>query len=292
MAMAVLVAFLYALCYVGIQSGLALAPPLRFAGLRAAVGGFSVLAIAAASRRALVPPRRLWGGTAALALVGTTVGFAAMFLAAGRSPAGIASVLGNTTPLLVILAAAWLLREPVTRSKATVLVLGFLGVGLIALGGAGAGTGGPAMLIPLVAASGTAGENLIVKRLELRDAVLGVLAWQLLLGSLPLFALSLWLERSTQVEWGLPFAGLLAILAVFGTAIATSIWYALVQHDEVGRVTLFLFLVPVFGILLAMSVFGERLGGMEIAGVLLTLGGIGWAMRDTVHRAPGGLTTS
>lgn len=98
MALATLVAFLYALCYVGIQSGLALAPPLRFAGLRAAVGGLSVLVIAAASRRALVPPRRLWGGTAVLALAGTTVGFAAMFLAAGRSPRPRWSSVGRCLP--------------------------------------------------------------------------------------------------------------------------------------------------------------------------------------------------
>ena len=283
---AVLVAFLYALCYVAIQSGLALAPPLRFAGLRAAVGGIVVLAFAGASRRALVPPRRLWGGTVLLALVGTTFGFGAMFLSAGRSSAGIASVLGNTTPLLVILLAAWLLHERVTRWKALALILGFAGVVLIALGGTRPGLGGTAALIPLLAASGSAGENLLVKRLDIRNCVLSVLAWQLLVGCVPLFLLSLWLERGARIAWGPRFAGLLATLAVLGTALPSSLWYRLVQHDEVGRVTIFLFLVPVFGLALAASILRERLGGMEIAGVLLTLGGIASAMRDAVRRAP------
>lgn len=65
-ALAIVAAILYAVCYSGIKSGLAFAPPLRFAALRAAGGGALLLAVLAVKHQSLVPPRRLWSATAVL----------------------------------------------------------------------------------------------------------------------------------------------------------------------------------------------------------------------------------
>lgn len=288
-ALALVAVTLYATCYSVIKAALPLTPPLRFAALRAAVAGVTVLIIVAAIKQPLLPPRRLWAGVAALGLVGTSVGFGAMFLSLERSGAGLASVLGNTTPLLVIVLAALVLKEPVTPSKGVALTLGFSGTALIALGGsAGAGWSElVAAAIPLVAASAIATESVLVKKLVVGAAVLRVTAWQLLVGSVPLFVISAWLESEARTVWGPTFLWLLAFVAVLGTAVATSIWYRLVQSDDVGRLSLYLFLIPVIGLVLASILFRESLGGTEMLGIALALAGIAWAMRDSLrHPAP------
>jgi drug/metabolite transporter (DMT)-like permease len=64
-----------------------------------------------------------------------------MFESAGRTGAGLASVLGNLQPLVVIAIAAAVLAEPVTKDKAAALAVGLLGVTLMtapAIGGADA----------------------------------------------------------------------------------------------------------------------------------------------------------
>lgn len=284
-ALAILVAGLYATCYSAIKAALPLAPPLRFAALRAAVAGVTVLVIVAALRQPVLPPRRLWRGTTALGFAGTSVAFGAMFLSLERSGAGLASVLGNTTPLLVIILAAMVLKEPVTPSKGVALILGFTGTVLIALGSSdGTGWSGLASAaIPLVAATANATEIVLVKKLEAGAAVLRVAAWQLLVGSVPLFVLSTWLETGARIVWGPTFLGLLALVAVLGTAVATSLWYRIVQSDDVGRVSLYLFLIPVLGLALASVLFRETLGPTEMTGIALALAGIGLAMRESLQ---------
>lgn len=284
-ALATLVAALYATCYSSIKAALPLAPPLRFAALRAAVAGVTVLVIIVAMRQPLLPPRRLWAGVVALGIAGTSVAFAAMFLSLERSGAGLASVLGNTTPLLVIVLAALVLKEPVTPSKGIALALGFTGTALIALrGSAGTGWSGLAgAAIPLIAATANATENVLVKKLDVGEAVLRVTAWQLLIGSVPLFAFSVWLEADARMVWTPSFLGLLGLVAVLGTAAATSLWYHLVQSEEIGRLSLFLFLIPILGLALASVLFRERLTASDAIGITLTLAGIGWAMRDSTR---------
>jgi drug/metabolite transporter (DMT)-like permease len=272
-----LIALVYALCYVTIKAGLPLAPPLRFAGLRAAVAGAALLLLLAATRRSPLPTRQRWPGILLLAALGA-FSYGAMFLSPSRTGAGIASVLGNTTPLFAILLAAAVLRERITPSKLIALVLGFAGVSLIAYpaitGPSGAGLVGA--VLPLLVAVGGATESVVIKRLDVGGDILRVAGWQLLLGGLSLLALSAWVERDASILWGTRFATLLAFLALVGTAFTTALWYWLLQRDEVGRLSLYLFLVPVLGLGLAAALYGERLGAVEWAGVAVTLVGLGW----------------
>jgi O-acetylserine/cysteine efflux transporter len=274
-ALTVLIAILYAVCYSVIKAGLAFAPPLRYAGLRVLVAGVALLGFAAVRGKPLRVERRLWPAVAGIAVLSTTIGFGAMFLSPGRTGAGIASVLGNTGPLMVVGLAAALLGERLTRGKMVALLLGFSGVSLIAY----PGLAGPdaygfvGLLLPLVAAAGSAAESIIVKRADIRDAVLGVAAWQLMIGSVPLLALSALFEGEQSVVWSPTFVGLLFYLALAGTALPTVLWYWLVQRDEVGRLSLMLFLAPVLGLLFAAALFGERIGVLEAAGVALAVSG-------------------
>ncbi len=286
----VLIAAVYAVCYSVIKTGLAFAPPLGYAGMRALLAGLALLGYLGFRRRPLLAPRRLWPVIATIAALGTTIGFGAMFLSPGRTGAGIASVLGNTTPLMIVGLAAVFLNEPLTRAKVAALVLALAGVSLIAY----PGLAGPkayglvGLLLPLVSAAGSAAESVIVKRTDAGDAVLRVAAWQLLIGSTPLLALSFWLERGRPVIWSPTFGALLLFLAFVGTAFTTALWYWLVQRDEVGRLSLMLFLAPVLGLLLAAAFFGERIGLFEVAGVGLAVAGtivVAWESM----RAPGQL---
>lgn len=285
LALTVLVAAIYAVCYVAIKSGLTYAPPLRYAGLRALLAGIALAGVLAIRRRPLLPPRRLWPAVAAVAALGTAMGFGTMFLSPGRTGAGIASVLGNTSPLMIVGLAAVFLGEPLTRGKVIALALALTGVSLIAY----PGLAGPAayglvgLLLPLLAAAGSASESVIVKRADTGEAMLGFAVWQLLIGSIPLLALSAWFERGQPIEWSPTFAGLLLFLAFVGTAFTTALWYWLVQRDEVGRLSLVLFLVPVLGLLLAATLFGERIGGLEAAGVALALAGTLVVAWESMH---------
>ncbi|MEX1258516.1 MAG: EamA family transporter [Gemmatimonadota bacterium] len=266
----------YALCYSAIKVGLEFAPPLFLGGLTAGLGGIIILTILAAVSRGVGLPRNLLTGTIVLALVGTTLQYGAMFMAPGRTGAGIASVLGNTGPLFLVFLGSQFLGERVTKPKAEAVVLGGFGVALIAypaLVDPGL-SGSAAVLFPLGAAAGAASSSVLLKRLRVGSHLLPVTGWQLVLGAIPLLLLSALVEDGSAIQWNSPFPALLVFLAAVGTAGGLSAWYWLVQREEVGRLGIFLFAVPVVGLAIAWLLFGERIQVRELAGVLIILFGI------------------
>lgn len=271
------IVLIYALCYAAIKAGLQFAPPLAFAGLRALIAGIALLGVMRVRGETLLPPRGMWGGILALGLTATTLTFGAMFLSPGRTGAGIASVLGNMQALFTVALAAFFLGEALTRGKVIALVLGLLGVTLIAYPAFAAadayGISGAALA--LVASGSAAVSNVIAKRMNLRSELLSVAAWQLLVGSVPLFALAALTERGASVNWNFGFLALLLFLALVGTALVNVTWYWLLQFDDVSRLSLFFLLTPAFGLILAALIFGETIGLVEISGAAIIVLGIG-----------------
>lgn len=276
------VALIYAICFVAIKAGLSSLPPLLFAGLRAEIAGIALLMVAAMLRRPARPERRQWPGLVALALTSTTVAFAAMFLSPGRTGAGIASVLGNLQPLFVVVLAATVLGEKLTRAKGCALALGLVGATLIVIPTiSAADTGGLAgPLFALGASASLAVGNILLKRIGMLRNVLVITAWQLVLGGLPLLVVSALVERGAPISWSPAFTAILLGLAIGGTALPYLVWNALAQQEEIGRLTLFLFLVPVFGVLLAALIFGEQVTLPEIVGLIAVAVGTLVAARD------------
>lgn len=281
---------IYAVCYVAIKAGLSYTPPLLFAGLRTEIAGVVLLLMVLALRRPLLLDRRGWGWLLALALTAITLSYGAMFLAPGRTGAGIASVLGNTQPLIAVALAAGFLGERLTRGTLAALALGIAGVTLIASGAlngdGAAGLTGPALA--LGASAGAAVSSVIVKRMGMRADLLTVSAWQLVIGGLPLLGASALTERDSAVIWNAQFVALLLFLALVGTALAIPTWYWLVQREPIGRLMLFLFLVPVIGLALATAAFGERVSLAEAAGVVLALTGVWVASRRSADETGSG----
>lgn len=274
---------IYAACFVLIKAGSRFAPDLAFAGMRTVIAGAALLALVVALRQPLLPPRGSWPWILALALTSTAGAYGAMFVSPGRAGAGIASVLGNLQPIFIVVLAALALGERMTRLSWLTSALGAAGAVLIAApalaGGDAYGVSGP--VLALAASFGFAAGSVLIKRLNPRSGLLALTGWQLLIGSLPLLAASVVYERDAAIVWNARFLAALLFLALVGTSLATAVWYWLVQREELGRLTVFLYLVPVFGLALSLAVYGERIGVAEGAGVALVLGGVGVAMVES-----------
>ncbi|MHB8487603.1 MAG: DMT family transporter [Candidatus Dormibacteria bacterium] len=276
------ISLIYALCFVAIKAGLQFAPPLLFAALRTFLGGVFLLAIIRTQRIPLRPPRSLWPWIGAIGLVATTFTYGAMFLSPGRTGAGIASILGNLQPLIVIVLATAFLSERLTRYSGAALVLGVGGATLTAapalVGPDGYGL--PGAVLALAASIGAAVGSVLIKRVgrfhvaDFRGAVVTISAWQLVVGSVPLFLLSALLERHVHLVWNGELVSIIVVLALVGTSLPTVIWYSLIQHHDVGRLSIFLFLVPVFGTLIAFVAFREPLSVPAFAGMALTIAAV------------------
>ena len=127
-------------CFVAITVGLQDAPPLWLAALRALIAGVALATVAGIQRAPLPRDPKTWALIGCLGLVNIALAFATMFVAATGLSTGIASVLANAQPILILLPAWWLYRERPTPAAIAAIGLGFTGLLIIVLP-SGLGTG-------------------------------------------------------------------------------------------------------------------------------------------------------
>lgn len=273
----VVVAFLWAICFPLIEVGLDGAPPLVFATMRAALSGGLLILAAACLKRPWPRGIARHGLIAAVGVSFTALGFGGMFLGGGKISPGLATVLANTQPLIAAVLAVVFLSERLTPRLRAGLLLGFAGVAVMSLpslSGPDHAAGMQAFLWITMGAVGTAVGNVLLKALVGRGDILVTTGLQLLVGAVALALGAQLMGQDWQIAWTARFFASLVGLAVFGTAIMTVLWYYLLHRLPLNRLNPFTFLTPVFGLLLGGLFFGERLGPIEGAGIVVTIFGI------------------
>ncbi|GAB3062489.1 EamA family transporter [Sediminivirga luteola] len=278
--LAVCVAALWGLNFLAIHFSLEQFPPLFLAGLR-----FVVLAVPALLfvPRPQVPLRWLIGyglGFGTLQFFGLYLGMAAGF------PAGLASlVLQSSAPFTVILGAL-LLRERLTPRRA--LGVGVAVGGLVLVGASRGGMDGWApFFLVVLGGFGWALGNLASRKAQ-TTRPMSLALWMCVVPPLPMFALSLAVEGPGRIgaalgtAWqvqALPAWLGLAYTVLLGTVVGSAIWVWLMSRHPAGVVAPFSMLVPVVGVLAAWLVLGQQPTWLELAGGVLVVGGVLWASR-------------
>ena len=271
-------------CFVAIDWGLRDAPVLWFAAFRSLLAGTVLVGVAYRQHRARPHGIAAWRQIGLLALFNVTIAFTAMFAAAAALSAGVAAVLSNAQPLLILLPAWWLFGERPRRSVGTAAAVGFIGLAITA--SASIGTTSGAALALLAATAITTG-TLLARRLHQVDVVV-VSAWHFLIGGAGLSILALIREGAPSVSWTPRFIATLAFLALVGTAGAFVLWFTEVRRAPLAAVALWTFLTPVFGLAFSAIALREYPTSRELLGIVLILagvaGGLAWPARDPPTR--------
>lgn len=273
----ILVALLWAICFPFITLGLPDAPPLLFAALRAFLAGGFLVVVAILKLGGNASPFNL-RNPVRLGFIGvsyTAMGFGGMFLGAGHLSPGLATVLAGTQPLIAAAIAASWLGETLKIKGVAGIFLGFSGVALLSMTGFGGNTEGHLWGITwvLLAATGTAVGNILLKR-EAGGSIAAPMAIQLLIGGAILLLASAMAGERWDIFWTVRFTGSLLILSALATAAMIFIWFRLLARAPLGRLNVFSFLTPVFGLMIGFLFFEERLQPVQILGILVTLCGV------------------
>jgi O-acetylserine/cysteine efflux transporter len=275
--LAAVVTVLWGLNFVAIHASLEQFPPLFLAGLR-----FLLIAVPTVLwvPRPKVPLRWLVGygvGFGTLQFIGLYLGMAAGF------PAGLASlVLQSSAPFTVILGAL-LLRERVAGRRLVGLAVAVVGLAVVGVARASGSSWVPFLLVVL-GGFGWALGNLASRRAAAPDP-LHLTLWMSVVPPLPLFAMSLGVEGPARINGAvvgsfdhaaLPAWAGLAYTVVLGTIVGSGIWVWLMARHPAGMVAPFSMLVPVTGLFAGWTVLGETPSWLELAGGALVIGGVLW----------------
>lgn len=297
--------FFWGSAMVAMKGVLPLTTPYFVASLRLIPAGILVLIVAAALGRAWPRGWRAWGWIGAFALVDGTLfqGFLAQGLT--RTGAGLGSVLIDSQPLAIALLARWLFREAIGLWGWLGLGLGIIGIGCIGLPPAwfsrealSAITGGfigelladgnaiaslqtllvqlfdnGAWLMLLAALSMAVGTVLIRYVSSYADVVMAS-GWHMVLGGLPLLALSGWTETAQWQHIDLPGWLAIAYTSVFGGAVAYGVFFYFAATRNLTSFSSLTFLTPIFALLLGYGFLAETLTPQQWTGVAITLASV------------------
>ena len=280
------VAVVWGLCFVLIQAALPSPAPLLLAGLRALIGGVVLAMWVVLSRLgARLSPAGLVGSGSerqglpsasvviVLALANAAVALGAMYLAAGRAEAAVASILTGGQPL-VLVAAGWALFGERTSARTVGgLAIAMAGVVLVATTTSGA-TSPEGVALALLAAAAPVVGTVLMRRVGPSIDLVVTTSAQFLLGGAILVAASALLEPWGALSWSWATIVGLLVLGVLGTGVAYVLWFWLLSHTSLVRLGAALFLVPAVGVVSGILV-GDRPAVAELAGIAVLLVGIG-----------------
>jgi len=272
----VAVMFLWAICYPLIVIGLDHAPHLSFAALRASLAGFSLLLLAFVMGKQHPQNLSEWFMLLGIGIGATTLGFYGMFHASEFVKPGVATVITNTQPILTAVLAAYWLKELINRNAKIGVLLGFIGVLVIAsesfiieADNRFALTG---LFYLMIAVVGIAVSNILIKKIVGKIDGLIAMGWQLVLGSVFLWVIALSTENPSEIEWNTHFISSLLGLAILGTALAYWLWFFVLEKVSLSYANSYSFLAPIFGLLLGVLFYNESISlqtGIGIGVILL-----------------------
>ena len=249
---------------------------LLFAGCRFFLAGLLTLLLGGlAERRVPRLPRSVIPAVIGQGLLQTTAQYVCFYISLAHISGSRGSVLNATHAFFAILLAPLLVRgERITARTALGCLVGFAGVLVMNLtpGGQGGFTwAGDGLMLLCAAVYGAS--SVTLKRISGRATPAAITAWQLLAGSAVLIVLGL-LAGGRLSGFTPASAALLGYMALLSAA-AFTIWAALLRHNPVGRIAVYGFCIPVFGVLFSAIFLHEQFASVKnLLALLLVSAGV------------------
>jgi len=267
-ATAMLACLLWGSAFPAVKAGYALlsiapgdtASQMLFAGYRFTLAGLILLAYAGLSGRPLrLAPRQI-GQVILLGVTQTSIQYVFFYVGLAHTTGVKASIVNATTTFFSVLLAHLLYRnDRLNAGKALGVLIGFAGVVVVNLSGAGfdfdftlLGEGFIAIAAFVIAVSTIYG-----KRLSQSLDPTVMTGWQLGIGGGVLCLAGL-VSGGWVSGFALASGALLGYMALL-SAVAFALWSLLLKHNPVGMIAVFNFLIPVFGVVLSALLLGETL---------------------------------
>ena len=249
------------------------APPLTVSSIRFFVAGTVAVTIAYLMGQRITFSRRIVRSITVFGLCQNAIYLGLFFIAMQTLEAGFASIIASMMPLLVAAIQRVVFGQRLPLAGTLGLIVGFAGVCVMMLTRVSGGADLFSVLLCCVGVTALAVATLTVRSASASGNLLMIVGLQMLVGSFALMPIALWIE-----DWA--FAWTPLALSAFAYSIfipglvATLVWFFLVNRIGPVKAATFHFLNPFFGVAIAALILDERLGPIDVLGVLTIMAGI------------------
>ena len=250
---------------------------ILFAGYRFFLSGVLTFVLGCLlERRILRMKRENFGVIFRQGVLQTTIQYVCFYIGLAHTTGAKGSIINASNAFVSIVAAHYMIRsERMTWKKGLGCILGLAGVVLVNLEPGGFGGGfrflGEGMVLLCTIAYGVS--TVLLKMISDRESPMTITAYQTLIGSALLIVIG-WLLHGDVGVFTWKSAALLFYMALLST-VAFSLWTLLLKYNPVGKVAVYGFTIPIFGVLLSGILLGETIFSVKyLAALLFVSGGV------------------
>lgn len=245
------------------------ASTILFAGVRFFFAGIiTVVIYSIARRKFLFPKEANLGKVATVGLFQTIIQYFFFYMGLSLTSGVKGTVISGSNTFFSILIASLIFRqEKLTFKKIIACVFGFAGIIIVNLNGLDltVNWGDAFVLFSTVA---YAVSSVLMKRYSSDEDPVVISGYQFIIGGTVMVVAGALMGGRIQIN-SLEAVGVLTYLS-FLSAIAYALWGVLLKHNPVSRVTVFSFMIPVFGVLLSELMLTEA-SGVSYVNLLIAL---------------------
>ncbi|WP_346890406.1 DMT family transporter [Clostridium sp. UBA1056] len=233
---------------------------LLFAGNRFALAGILVILLTwIIQKKFPLPKRQALGPIALLGFIQTTLEYLFFYIGLSHTTGVKGSILNATATFIAVILAHFVYSDDkLNTQKVLGCIIGFMGIVIINLGGEfGSGFSFTGEGFIILAAASFAIGSLISKEAAKREDSMIVTGWQLLFGGILLVIIGV----LGGAKFSIPSteAMLLLFYLAILSSVAFTLWTMLLKHNNVGKVSIYNFLTPIFGVFLSAIFLKESI---------------------------------
>jgi drug/metabolite transporter (DMT)-like permease len=287
LALLIGVAFAWGLNWPMIKLGVSEVPVWQFRAYTGLIAAAALFGFARLLRQNMAVAPRFWIPLTLAALLNVTSWF--MLIAYGVKLMGSshAAILAFTMPIFQAVLGVFFLGEVMTARRVLALASGIAGVLVLLSHDFDAlGTNPIGALILLIGAFNWAVGVIVQKRVVWPVGALALAGWQLLIGCLPILAVSLLLESFVYHQASWPALAASVYLTLIAFVFAYYAWFAVVQLFPAHIAALGSLLVPVIGVISSALLVDEPFGWREVVSLVLITGAVALVLFTPGAAAP------
>lgn len=235
---------------------------LLFAGMRFSLAGLMVIMyFNITNKKLIMPERKSWKAIIPLAFSQTAVQYFFYYIGVANATGVKAAVLSGSSSVISVIIACFIFRqEKLTFNKALGCFTGIIGIILVNLQGnedafsldmSLTGEG-----FVLMASVSGAMSSVLIRKFSQKENPVMLSGWQFFTGGIMLCTISLLCGARLANPCIEGFAILTHLAMV--SAVAYTLRSILLKYNNVSKVTVYSFLIPIFGVIMAAVLLGEK----------------------------------
>jgi drug/metabolite transporter (DMT)-like permease len=243
---------------------------ILFAGIRFTLAGIiTVLIYSIAKRRVLYPKKENIGRVLTVSAFQTVIQYIFFYIGLSITSGVKGTVISGSNAFFAILISALIFRqEKLNFKKIIACILGFAGIIVVNISGLDF-TMNVGDLFVMISNIAYAVSSVLIKRFSKYEDPVVISGYQFIIGGSVMIAAGAILGGRVSFDsWGA--IGVIIYLALL-SAVAYSLWGILLKHNPVSKVTIYSFMIPVFGVLLTKLLLPKTESNVSAVNLIITL---------------------